>query len=122
MLLHTHCYDKLKLLYAVLPGQVSIQNSWYSQNTCLPSLGFFVAAGWEGAGLFVLDTVAVSFLAAAEVCWGIGFRVVMAVVEESGLGDGARMGGDRGLVVEGGEGEAPGEEGGGRVLPGTKTE
>ena len=76
-----------------------------------------MAAGWEGAGLFVLDTVGVSFLAAAAA--GIGFRVVMAVVEESGLGEGARMGGDRGLVVGGGEGEAPGE-GGGRVLPGTR--
>lgn len=49
-------------------------------------------------------------------------RVVIVVVEVRGFGEGARMGGERGLVVGGGDGEALGEEGAGRVLPGTKRE
>ena len=49
-------------------------------------------------------------------------RVVIVVVEVRGFGEGARMGGERGLVVGGGEGEAWGEEGAARVLPGTKRE
>ena len=65
-------------------------------------------------------TAAISFLAVASV-WA-DLRVVIVVVEVRGFGEGARMGGERGLVVGGGDGEALGEEGAGRVLPGTKRE
>ena len=89
----------------------------------VPSFGFLVVTGWEGPGLFVPATAAVSFLAAASVCccWA-DLRVVIVVVEVRGFGEGARMGGERGLVMGGGEGEAWGEEGAARVLPGTKRE
>ena len=54
----------------------------------LPSFGFFVAVGWEEAGLFVPDTAAVSFVTAVGGGGGGGGGVVVdirMVMMESGL-------------------------------------
>jgi len=85
-------------------------------------LRFCGRVAWVGFGFFVCARWPFSFWAAVVGGGGLGCGGVWAGGGGGGWGGGEGGGWEGGLVWKGGVGEAPGEEGGGRVLPGTKTE